>query len=87
MAADLEKKDIGDRFRVIEPPRLPEKPHSPNRRNLFMMALVVAMAASMGLAVLLELMDSSLRKDEDVTASLRLPVLATIPDLASGRSK
>lgn len=81
MAADLERKAIGDRFRVIEPARLPEKPFSPSRRNHFAVGLLVSLFFSIGLAAVIEYRDSSLRTEEDVFVGLRLPVLATIPVL------
>jgi polysaccharide chain length determinant protein (PEP-CTERM system associated) len=90
MAADLERKDIGDRFRVIEPARLPEKPFSPSRRNYLVVGLLVALAFSLCLAAVIEYRDSGLRTEEDVVGSLRLPVLASIPVLnqtAPGRSR
>lgn len=90
MAADLERMDIGDRFRVIEPARMPEKPFSPSRRNFFAFGLMLAAAFSLTLAAVMEYRDSSLRTEDDITGSLRLPVLATIPVLngtAHGRSR
>jgi uncharacterized protein involved in exopolysaccharide biosynthesis len=90
MTADLEQKAIGDRFRVLEPARLPEKPHSPSRRNLFALGLLAALGISIGLAGIIEFRDSSLRDEGDVVASLQLPVLATIPVLngtTPGRSR
>lgn len=90
MAADLERMDIGDRFRVIEPARMPEKPFSPSRRNYFAFGLMLAAAFSLALAAVMEYRDSTMRTEEDVTGSLRLPVLATIPVLdgsVHGRSR
>jgi polysaccharide chain length determinant protein (PEP-CTERM system associated) len=90
MAANLARKEIGDQFRIIDPARLPEKPFSPSRRNFLAVGLLAALAASLLLAVVIEYRDSSLRTDEDVAVSLRLPVLATIPVLnraASGRAR
>jgi capsular polysaccharide biosynthesis protein len=90
MALDLERKDLGDRFRVIEPARLPEKPFSPSRRNYFAAGLLAALLFSVCLAAVVEYRDSSLRTEDDIISSLRLPVLATIPVLnraAPGRSR
>ena len=90
MAANLERKEIGDRFRIIEPARLPEKPFSPSRRNYFLMGLLAALGISLALAASVEFRDTSLRTEDDITVSLRLPVLATIPVLnrpARGRSR
>lgn len=90
MALDLERQDIGDRFRVIEPARLPEKPFSPSRRNFFAAGLLAALLFSVGLAATIEFRDSSLRTEDEIIGSLQLPVLATIPVLnrtAPGRSR
>ena len=49
-----------------------------------------AVAGSVGLGAAVEFRDSSMHSDEDIAVSLRLPVLATIPDLgatATGRSR
>jgi len=81
MRASLERKDVGDRFQVLDPARLPEKPFSPSRRNYFAVGLLAALVFSLTLAAVIEYRDSSMRTDEDVTVSLRLPVLATIPVL------
>jgi len=81
MAANLERKEIGDRFRIIEPARLPEKPFSPSRRNYFAAGLLAALGISLSLAAAVEVRDTSLRTEDDITVSLHLPVLATIPVL------
>jgi len=81
MAANLQRKDLGDRYRVIEPARLPERPFGQSRRNALLFALAIAIGLSVGLGAFLEYRDSSLRSEEDVMVSLRLPVLAAIPNL------
>jgi polysaccharide chain length determinant protein (PEP-CTERM system associated) len=89
MTSELENNAIGDRFRVIEAARLPEKPSGPSRTNTFAIGLALALGVALGVAGLIEYRDSSLRSEDDITVSLRLPVLATIPDLgraAKGRT-
>ncbi len=81
MAANLEQKEIGDRFRVIEAARLPEMPSSKSRRSQFLLGLLAALGLSVGLGVFIEYRDSSIRTESDITATLGLPVLAMIPDL------
>jgi len=79
MAAALERRQIGEQFRVIDPARLPERPISPNRPRLDMMGAVAGLGLGIALIGLLEYRDTSVRTDEDVTLSLALPVLAVIP--------
>jgi len=82
MASSLARNDVGDRFRVVEPARLPEKPFGQSRRNALLFALALAVGISVSLGAFVEYRDDSLRSEADVSASLRLPVLAAIPELS-----
>ena len=79
MAAALERRQIGEQFRVLDPARLPERPISPNRPRLDLMGALAGLGLGVALIGLLEYRDTSVRTDEDVTLSLALPVLAVIP--------
>ncbi len=79
VAANLERRQIGEQFSVLDPARLPEKPFSPNRPLFLLIGLVAGLAFGTGLAGWLEYRDTSLRSDADVTATLALPVLARVP--------
>lgn len=81
MAANLEQKDLGDRFRLIESAQLPEMPSSKSRRSQFLLGLLAALGLAVGLGAFLEYRDTSIRSELDITAALGLPVLALIPDL------
>ena len=79
MAANLEKRQIGEQFKILDPARMPEKPASPDRPRLYLIAALVAIAAGLGMAALAEFFDKSLRTESDVRAALNLMVLATVP--------
>jgi len=79
MAAALERRQIGEQFRVIDPARLPERPISPDRPRLRMLGALGGLGLGLALVALFEYRDTSVRTDDDVTASLALPVLAVIP--------
>ena len=81
MVSQIESKAIGDRFRVVEAAQLPERPISQSRTSSLMIGLLAALGLSLGLAAIVEYRDSSLRTEDDIAVSLRLPVLATIPNL------
>ncbi|MEW5983891.1 MAG: hypothetical protein AB1806_16180 [Acidobacteriota bacterium] len=83
MAANLERKNIGDRFRVIEPAQLPQRASSKSRRSQLLLGLMVALGVSVALGAFIEYRDTSVRTETDVAAVLHLPVLAVIPDLRS----
>ena len=79
IAANMEKKQKGERFRIIDPARLPKKPISPDLRKLFMMAVAAGLGIGAGLIFLMDFLDSSLKDPEKFEDDLGVPVLATIP--------
>ena len=79
MSANLEKRQIGEQFKILDPARMPEKPISPDRPRLYLMALIASIAAGFGAGGLREFFDRTLRTEADVRAALNLMVLATVP--------
>ncbi len=82
ISANLEKRQIGEQFRIIDAARTPEKPVSPDRPRLYLIALAAALAVGLGCAAAAEYFDRSLRTEADVRAALNLTVLATVPFIA-----
>jgi polysaccharide chain length determinant protein (PEP-CTERM system associated) len=78
-AADLERRQIGEQFKILDPAREPERPISPKRPQLYAMGTIVGLVFGLGLAGLLEYRDTSLKTEDDVVQMLALPVLALIP--------
>lgn len=80
LAADLERRQIGEQFRILDPASLPEKPYNQLQRLGFIgsgaMAGIVLGLLFVGL---LEYRDSSFKREEDVFRALSLPVLALVP--------
>lgn len=87
IAANLEKRQIGEQFKIIDAARLPERPESPNRTRINLMGALAGLALGLGLAALLEYRDTSLRKEEDVLVALALPVLAMIPRMTTSHER
>jgi polysaccharide chain length determinant protein (PEP-CTERM system associated) len=78
-AENLEKRQKGEQFRVIDPARLPEKPFSPDVPKILLISLLAGLGGGIGLAFLREQMDRSFHDAGDVEIALGLKVLATIP--------
>ena len=81
VAANLERRQIGEQFKILDPARLPERPTSPNRPQLQSMGLAAGVGFGLALMALIEYLDKTLKSEVDVTAALNLLVLATVPIL------
>jgi protein tyrosine kinase modulator len=79
MAADLERRQQGEQFQVLDPANLPDSPSFPKRLNFGLGGLGAGLVLGCGLGLLLEMQDTSFRSDKDVETLLRLPVLAMVP--------
>ncbi|WP_045225723.1 GumC family protein [Methyloterricola oryzae] len=79
VAEQLEKKSKGERFSIIEPPMLPEKPVKPNRIAIAFLGFVLALAGGAGYILLMETMDASLRGARSIAALTGVAPLAVIP--------
>jgi polysaccharide chain length determinant protein (PEP-CTERM system associated) len=80
-AENLERRQKGEQFKIIDPARLPEEPFSPNIPKILLISLFVGLAGGMGLAFIREQMDRSFHDAADVEISLGIKVLATIPKI------
>lgn len=86
MSTDLERRQQGEQFRVLDPPSLPQKPTFPNRPLFALGGFGGGLGLGLGIALLLEMRDTTLRSDRDVELLLKLPTLAMIPSIGSVHS-
>jgi len=82
-AKGLEKEQLGERFTLIDPARLPEKAVRPNRPVIVLLGLILGIGVGAGTAALQESSDRSARHAEDLTAAFPFPVLAEIPEIVT----
>jgi uncharacterized protein involved in exopolysaccharide biosynthesis len=83
ISANLERRQIGEQFKLLDPARLPERPFSPNRPRLSAIGVGAGLAIGVLLIALLEYRDRSFHVDEEVMRVLSLPVLAVVPVMLS----
>jgi polysaccharide chain length determinant protein (PEP-CTERM system associated) len=86
IATDLERRQQGEQFRVLDPPSLPQKPTFPNRPLFAVGGFFGGIAFGVALAALLEFRDTTFHTERDVERALKFPVLATIPILEPPKS-
>ncbi|MDP3293529.1 MAG: polysaccharide biosynthesis tyrosine autokinase [Nevskia sp.] len=65
--------------RIVDPAVRPEAPIKPKKRQLILVALVLALFAGAVVSVLLDKLDNTLKSGEDAEARLRLPLLTALP--------
>lgn len=93
VAHGLETEQKGERFTLIDAPRLPEKPFKPNRLAIILIGLILGLGAGVGTAALAEFSDDRLYSKEALVRATSIPVLAGIPviltqkDIARNRNK
>jgi succinoglycan biosynthesis transport protein ExoP len=79
VAQELEKGSKGERFSLIDPPQLPEKPASPNRPAIVLLGLILSIGGGVGYAGILESMDASVRGSKALVGLVQVPLLGIIP--------
>lgn len=67
----------------IRKAKVPAAPNSPNNLKNTLLGLVVGLVASCILAILLELIDTTIKSEDDIQEIYGIPVFAEIPDFES----
>jgi len=85
IAVNMERKQKGEQFRIVDPARVPQRPVEPDMRKLFLIIVVAGLGIGGGSAFLLDFFNTSFRKPEEIEAQHDLPVLTTIPKIYQPR--
>jgi polysaccharide chain length determinant protein (PEP-CTERM system associated) len=81
VAQGLEKGQKGERFTMVDAPRLPLAPYKPNRGAIIFIGLVLGLGAGIGVASLREFTDDRMYEAAEIQRVAGFPVLAAIPVL------
>lgn len=79
MVSTIEQNEQGERFRVLVPATPPKAPVAPQRRQFYLVGLVISLALGAGVVFLRDNMDSSFHVVEDLRAFSPVPVLVSLP--------
>jgi polysaccharide chain length determinant protein (PEP-CTERM system associated) len=79
VAQNLEKKQKGEQFQVLDPAHLPLSPIIPNRQKIFGVSVIVALLVGFGGAIGFEYINTEVRSVKEFRHFSSLSILATIP--------
>jgi hypothetical protein len=87
IAVNMEKKQKGEQFRIVDRAAVPQEPVSPDMRRLFLLSAAAGLGLGAGLIFLLDFLNTSLKQPKDYESELGLAVLATIPKILDRSDK
>jgi polysaccharide chain length determinant protein (PEP-CTERM system associated) len=79
MAVELERRQIGEQFRVLDPARPPVRPTGINRKLVNALGTTAGLMLGIAIAALLEFRDRTFHSLQDVQEVLQLPIVAHVP--------
>jgi polysaccharide chain length determinant protein (PEP-CTERM system associated) len=87
MATDLERRQEGENFKIMDDANLPDAPSFPKRGMFAAGGFVLGLGFGVLLIAFLEYKDTSLRTERDVWTFTKLPTLATIALIHDAKGK
>ncbi len=79
ISTDMETRQKGERFLILEPAQAPASPDQPKRALMDALGLAAGVVIALGLVLVLELFDRTVKTETEVVSHLQVPVIAEIP--------
>jgi polysaccharide biosynthesis transport protein len=79
LSQNLEVEQKAEKFSLLEPPRVPQKPEKPNRIKILFVGFLFSVVAGLGTGFLAETMDNSIRSHSALTHLVGTEPLVVIP--------
>lgn len=79
ISSDVETRQKGERFVVLEPAQPPARPSQPNRPLLDGLGLLAGLLISLFAVLVFEVMDTTIKTEREVTERLSVPIFGEIP--------
>jgi len=79
IAVNMERKQKGEHFRVVDPAKEPTKPIRPNVHMIAIGTVAFGLILGVGLAFVRDILDTSFKWPDEVETFLEVPVLISMP--------
>jgi polysaccharide chain length determinant protein (PEP-CTERM system associated) len=79
ISQNLEKRQKGEQFQILDPAPMPQKPFKPDKAKVYALAFIGGLILSFGGAFGIEMSDSTLKNSREFKQFFQIPVLASLP--------
>jgi len=87
LSQSMEEQSKAERFALLEPPDLPMKPVKPPRDKILILGLMLGFGGGLGMVMLRDQMDGSIRGSRHLTRVMKIAPLVTIPYIETSTEK
>jgi uncharacterized protein involved in exopolysaccharide biosynthesis len=84
---NMEQEQQGIQFAILDPAVVPDRPSWPNRLRILLGGLALSVGMAIGALMLAERLDSSFHSVDDLRDFTRVPILASIPRIATKQGR
>ena len=83
LSENLEQRQKGEQFRILEEAAASTVPIAPNRPRLILLGLGLSIGVGVGLMLLAEQLDTSFHTVDELRSAIRFPILVSIPRIVT----
>ncbi len=79
LSENMERKQKGEQFQIVDQANLPQQPVAPNRLRILLIGLLLALGGGVGAAFLLDNLDTSIKTNDDIESYANVNLLGVLP--------
>ncbi|WP_419174487.1 GumC family protein [Desulfosediminicola sp.] len=84
---NLERRQKGNQFKIVDPARFPEKPVKPDFLKTMLVALGAVLVMGCGFILITDFLDGSFRESEELEQYFGVPLITTISSIQTNAEK